>query len=75
MTPGVAELELNLIPLLLRHAHGDWGELCREDKTANNEALKEGWRVMSAYTVEGNTIWIITEADRSVTTALLPSEY
>ncbi len=62
---------------LKRHGQGDWGELCDEDKKANDEALKSGEeRLFSAYEKEGfPKIWIITEWDRSVTTTLLPEEY
>lgn len=69
---------------LNRHAHGDWGNTCDEDKEANNQALIDGSRVLSAYPIDPakpskgfgeNCLWIITEADRSVTTFLLPDEY
>lgn len=58
-----------------RHVNGDWGDLCEEDKQANNDALKHGDRILSAYIIRGQKIWIITEADRSSTCVLLPSEY
>ena len=59
-----------------RHVIGDWGEVCDEDKQANNEALDQGLRILSAYrTRNGTKLWIITEADRSATTILLPDEY
>ena len=61
---------------IARHALGDWGDLCSEDKAANDEALENGLRILSAYKLrDGTRIWIITEADRSVTTVLLPEEY
>ena len=61
---------------LNRHACGDWGDLCPEDRQANDEALKDGMRLLSSYRLsDGTKIWIITEADRSVTTLLLPEEY
>ena len=61
---------------LYRHVTGDWGELDDEDKRANDQAVKHGQRILSAYrTSNGVKIWIITEWDRSVTTFLLPSEY
>lgn len=61
---------------LLRHLSGDWGELEPEDVAENNLSVREGYRILSAYTTKGGTkIWIITEADRSSTTILLPSEY
>ncbi|HDH99838.1 MAG TPA: hypothetical protein ENF74_02475 [Firmicutes bacterium] len=61
---------------LKRHVRGDWGDLCEEDRQANEEALAHGGRLFSAYTAEElPKIWIITEADRSVTTILFPEEY
>jgi len=61
---------------LQRHVIGDWGELDAEDKKANDEALQSGERLLSAYkTATGTKFWIITEADRSVTTVLLPEDY
>ena len=61
---------------LARHARGDWGELCDEDREENELSLKEGYRLLSAYdTADSTKFWIITEADRSVTTILLPSDY
>ena len=62
--------------LLTRHATGDWGEMDAEDRKANLDAAATGMRVFSAYRItESERIWIITEADRSVTTFLLPHEY
>lgn len=59
-----------------RHAKGDWGDLCEEDRKENEFALREGCRLFSSYHSEGDiTFWIITEADRSVTTILLPNDY
>ena len=77
-TPGaitaVNSVESSLA--LIRHLQGDWGELDDEDKSANEHALEHGGRLVSAYTtVSGTRFWIITEADRSATTILLPSEY
>jgi len=59
----------------MRHASGDWGEVCDEDKQANEQALINGDRLLSAYDVMGKRIWIITEYDRSLTTILFPDEY
>lgn len=67
-----------LLALVRRHASGDWGDVCDEDADANNEALRLGNRVLSAYNMVGASewsVWVITEADRSVTTVLLPSDY
>lgn len=62
--------------LLRRHLRGDWGDLSTEDATRNDQALLYGDRLLSAFDIGGDErIWIITEADRSVTTLLLPSEY
>jgi hypothetical protein len=63
--------------LLNRHAAGDWGELCADDWRENELSLREGFRILSAYRLPrtGAKIWVITEADRSVTTLLLPDEY
>jgi hypothetical protein len=59
-----------------RHASGDWGEVNDEDKRENDFSVREGFRILSAYTTSaGEKIWIITEADRSATTILLPEEY
>jgi hypothetical protein len=79
-TPGVLalceELDRNLGWYIARHQSGDWGCVNEEDKALNDAAISNGTRVFSAYQLDAeNKIWIITEADRSVTTALLPSEY
>jgi len=59
-----------------RHFAGDWGDLNKADKWANEIALRDGERIQSAYVMRnGLKVWIITEADRSATTMLLPSEY
>jgi len=60
---------------LRRHASGDWGDLCPEDTLANNAALHHGGRLFSAYGQRAHRFWIITEADRCVTTVLLPDDY
>lgn len=79
-TPGALEAmeraQTNPVQLLARHATGDWGELDAEDRAANDRAVAAGDRILSAYTLEsGEQLWIITEADRSATTAILPREY
>jgi hypothetical protein len=78
-TPGTLKLlsEIGVHPFdyLARHATGDWGELCAFDRRQNEIALREGLRVLSSYDVLAGRVWIITEADRSVTTILLPEEY
>ena len=61
---------------LNRHLSGDWGDLCSEDRQLNDEAIENGARVLSAYILKtGEKISVITEADRSSTCLLLPSEY
>ncbi len=78
MTPGVQEAvpPSELMHALRRHARSDWGDLDRDDLNANTRAVKDGGRLLSAYhTKTGVKFWIITEADRSTTTALLPDEY
>jgi len=83
MTAGVAEkltqdpeFGLFILQSLTRHASGDWGDLSEEDRAENQFALGKHLRLFSAYEKEGlPKIWIITEADRSVTTTLFPDEY
>ena len=82
MTRGIAEeMEQNkefaefVRASFIRHSNGDWGEMCEEDKQANEDALKNGHRLFSAYIKGDWKIWIITEWDRSVTTILFPEEY
>lgn len=86
-TPGAVQTleEFGVAPLTLikRHVSGDWGDLCRADKQENELALTQGFRIMSSYALSRQaetgshvaTLWIITEADRSSTCILLPSEY
>ena len=76
-TPGATALDLDLSKYLRRHHCGDWGdELCAEDKAANEQALKDGSRLLSCYrTPAGDRLYIITEWGRSMTTIMLPSEY
>jgi len=84
-TPGaLEELEKagqTVQEFLALHIQGDWGVVCSEDADANNESIKDGSRILSAYMLStGVKIWLITEAadergHRAATTALLPSEY
>jgi hypothetical protein len=61
---------------LARHSRGDWGDVCKQDAQENELSLREGFRLLSAYEDRNKKrFWIITEADRSVTTFLLPEEY
>jgi hypothetical protein len=62
--------------LFVRHATGDWGDICAADMQANDAAVANGERIFSAYHLrDGTKVWVITESDRSVTTLLLPSDY
>ena len=62
--------------LLARHERGDWGDLSGHDRQMNGQALSSGGRLLSAYVLPNDTrVWIVTEADRSVTTLLLPDDY
>ena len=79
-TPGALRLleETNKSPLefLSRHLRGDWGDLSQKDKIENELSLKKGLRLMSSYPItDREKLWIITEADRAVTTLLLTEEY
>jgi hypothetical protein len=66
----------NAMEFLSRHVSGDWGELPKEDQDENRLSLAKGFRLLSSYrTTAGDKLWVITEADRSVTTILLPEEY
>jgi hypothetical protein len=65
----------DLLRNLVRHASGDWGEIDPQDRRENEQSLKHGWRILSSYPVGDGHIWVITEADRSITTILLPEEY
>jgi hypothetical protein len=79
-TPGALEAISasgeDVLDYLERHLAGDWGDVCKEDRQENELSVKEGFRILSAYTLsDGTKIWIITKADRSSTCILLPSEY
>jgi hypothetical protein len=84
-TPGALEAlgkaRQSAAEFVERHAWGDWGDVCKEDRQLNDHALIDGSRLLSAYrTSLGEKIWIITEAagdsgSRAATTVLLPSEY
>lgn len=79
-TPGamdaLSEANHNALDFLRRHVCGDWGDVCAEDAQANQFDLTHGGRLFSVYhTSQDVKLWLITEADRSATTFLLPSEY
>ena len=75
-TPGALDVvrnySLDVVGLLHRHRAGDWGSVSEHDARANDRAVGEGTRVLSAYETTGGRLWIITESDRSATT--LPIE-
>ena len=80
ITPGALDVlgddTGDALLLLYRHATGDWGDVCAEDAKENDLSVRNGFRILSAYTLrDGTRLWLITEADRSATTILLPSEY
>ena len=80
MTLGAAEAFAasgeDPLPFLARHQRGDWGTVNPEDAAENELSVAQGFRVLSAYTLrDGTRIWVLTEADRSATTLLLPAEY
>lgn len=78
-TPAALDLldynGVNATPYFSRHQNGDFGTLCAEDIKQNQLSIQHGMRILSAYEIGKDRIYIITEADRSVTTMLLTSEY
>jgi hypothetical protein len=85
-TRGVMEATTLILRLFRLDCHlsGSWGCVDAEDQQRNDDAVKNGGRLLSAYPIDrtkpckgygDNCLWIITEADRSVTTLLLPDEY
>ncbi len=79
-TPGALKLiaysQIDPWALIDRHVTGDWGDLDDDDKRENDDSLRHGFRLLSAYrTAHGERLWVVTEADRSATTLLLPAEY
>lgn len=74
-TPGALNLGINIMPYLTMHASGYWGDLCQKDWQENDLSVKRGFRILSSYETRSGKVWIITEADRTVTTILLPAEY
>ena len=78
-TPGaiahLAEHDLSPLQLIARHSRGDWGDLGVSDKKLNDQAITDGSRILSAFVVAGEKLYVITEWDRSYTTVLLASEY
>jgi hypothetical protein len=81
VTPAAQEAvsQVRVLECLERHRSGDWGEVSDDDWAENELSLREGYRLLSSYTIDDDRsaahFWIITEADRSTTTVLLPSDY
>lgn len=68
--------DVSIFALVNRHARGDWGDVSAEDRQHNDLAAIAGERVLSSYSLpNGQTVWLITECDRSITTILLPEDY
>lgn len=78
-TPGALEVmeRCNVSPwyLIERHSNGDWGCVSKDDAESNDRSVKDDTRILSAYMVGEEKVWVITESDRSSTCILLPSEY
>mgnify|MGYP001818718626 CR=1 FL=1 len=79
-TPGaleeMAKAGQNPLELLRRHVTGDWGQVPEEDARENEFSVEKGFRIISVYTLStGVKIWVLTEADRSASTFLLPEDY
>ena len=78
-TPGalnyLRRIEEQPTNLIQRHVTGDWGDLCADDIKANQQSILDGTRILSAYILKGEKLYVITERDRSITTLLLASEY
>jgi hypothetical protein len=78
-TRGAADVietyKINWLQLLYRHVTGDWGDLDDADKQENELSVQKGFRILSAYGRGDRKLWVITEADRRVTTILRPEEY
>jgi hypothetical protein len=79
-TPGalaaLSEAKQDALQFIKRHLNHDWGDMCASDCKANDDAVVQGERIFSSYTLtSGAKLWVITEADRASTTLLLPDEY
>jgi len=71
----MADASITVASLFDRHFAGDWGNVSEHDKAENEFGLKNGFRIVSVYTTRIGDLWVITEADRSSTTILLPTDY
>jgi len=80
-SPFDSDYNASVLEMLNRYLHGDWGNLCDEDKRANNNAIQDGSRILGKYEIDGTDLYVITEAvesadtPRYLTTILLPSDY
>ena len=73
---ALTEAHTSPLELLRRHQGGDWGEVPPEDARENELSMREGYRILSSYPLRtGAVCWVLTEADRAVSTILLSSEY
>jgi hypothetical protein len=68
-------IDVQPLTLLRRHVTGDWGDLDSEDIAANKQSIQDGSRILSAYILKNEKVYVITEGDRSITTILMASEY
>jgi len=72
----LADAKVSIVDLLCRHVRGDWGDLAESDRQQNERSVEVGARLLSSYVLQNRqTVWVITEADRSATTFLLPGDY
>lgn len=72
----IVDARVSIIDLLIRHIRSDWGDLSESDRQQNEYAVEKGQRLLSSYVLPGgHTVWLITEADRSASTFLLPADY
>ncbi|KWH09820.1 hypothetical protein WT59_20755 [Burkholderia territorii] len=73
---AISDARVSILDLLIRHLRGDWGDLSQSDREQNDLAVDAGLRVLSSYVLPNSqTVWVITEWDRSATTFLLPGDY
>jgi len=73
---AITDARVSIIDLLIRHSRGDWGDLSESDRQQNELSIDAGLRLLSSYVLPGGqTVWVITEWDRSSTTFLLPDDY
>ncbi|MBH9723591.1 hypothetical protein JAO10_24995 [Burkholderia contaminans] len=73
---AITDARVSIIDLLIRHVRGDWGDLSESDREQNELSIEVGLRLLSSYVLPGGqTVWVITEWDRSSTTFLLPGDY